>query len=161
MRSTGLTGRLLWLLVLWVGVPLAAQTTADRGAVRFMAGAAKLYLDEPWQSAWGGSVRLRAYKRLSVEPEFAFSPGSQYQQWTFVPNLVLDFGEPGRPVTPYVIGGVGYLHKLEKSIHYGSGGTAWNAGIGLRIRAGARAFVAPEFRLGYISRVSVSAGFSF
>jgi hypothetical protein len=55
-----------------------------------------------------GSVRLRVYKRLSAEPESAFSPGSLYQQWTFVPNLVLDFGEPGRRVTPYVIGGYSF-----------------------------------------------------
>ena len=144
-----------------MGAPLAAQTAADRGAVRFVAGVAKLYIDEPWQSAWGASLRLRAYQRLSVEPEFAFSPGSQFQRWSFVPNLVLDLREPDGRATPYVIGGVGYLHKLEKSIHHGSGGTAWNGGIGLRIRAGARAFVAPEFRLGYISRLVVSAGYSF
>jgi hypothetical protein len=142
-----------------MGAPLAAQTTADRGAVRFMAGAAKLYIDEPWQSVWGASVRLRVYKRLSLEPEFAFSPGSPYQQWTFVPNLVLDLGQPGRRVTPYVIGGVGYVHKVE--FRYESGGTAWNGGIGVRIRAGRRAFVAPEFRFGIITRVVVSAGYSF
>jgi len=161
MRNRLSIGILLLVLVPAIGAPLAAQTAADHGAVRFVAGAAKLYIDEPWQSAWGGSVRLRVYKRLSVEPELVFSPGSQYQQWSFVPNLVLDLREPDGRVTPYVIGGAGYLHKLAKSINYRSGGPAWNGGIGVRIRAGARAFVAPEFRLGYISRFVVSAGYSF
>jgi hypothetical protein len=142
-------------------MPVAAQSSDVRGAVRVTAGYAKLYLDEPWTFAAGGSMRLYVYKRLSVEPEFMAARLPRFKQWTFVPNVALDLADPGAKVTPYVIGGLGYFHELDKMINYTHGGLAWNGGIGARVRVGGRLFVAPEFRVGHISRVAVSFGYVF
>jgi hypothetical protein len=149
------------ILMLAAAVPVAAQSSEVHGAVRGTAGYAMLYLDEPWAFAAGGSMRLYVYKRLSVEPEFMMARLPLFKQWTFVPNVALDLADRGAKVTPYVIGGLGYFHELEKMINYSHGAVAWNGGIGVRVRAGGRLFVAPEFRVGHISRATVSVGYVF
>ncbi len=151
----------LLILTLAAAMPVAAQSSDVHGAVRGTAGYAMLYLDEPWAFAAGGSMRLYVYKRLSVEPEFMTARGPRFKQWTFVPNVALDLADPGAKVTPYVIGGLGYFHELDKMINYTRGELAWNGGIGVRVRAGGRLFVAPEFRVGHITRAAVSLGYVF
>jgi len=131
------------------------------GFVRATIGGAKQYLDEPWHFTGGGSLRFYVLKRFSVEPEFIVAPGPRFKQWTFVPNVALDLADPGNRVTPYVIGGIGYFHELDKSIDYKRSEMAWNGGIGVRLRLAGRTFVSPEFRVGHISRVAVSVGWMF
>ena len=142
-------------------MPVVAQSPDVRGAVRGTVGYGMLYLDEPWAFAAGGSMRLYVYKRLSVEPEFVTARGPRFKQWTFVPNVALDLADRGAKVTPYVIGGLGYFHELDKMINYTRSELAWNGGIGVRVRAGGRFFVAPEFRVGHITRATVSVGYVF
>ena len=141
------------------GRALAAQTAADGRRCASWRGWRSCVSMSPGRNPAGALRCGCACASVERRAGVAFSPGAQYRQVSFVPNLVLDLREPDGPATPYLIGGVGSLHRLEKSIHYRSGGTAWNGGVGVRIRAGTRAFVAPEFRLGYVSRLVVSAGY--
>lgn len=139
----------------------AKSGSSVRGLVRATVGGAMQYLDEPWHLTGGGSLRLYVFKRLSVEPEFMVAPGPRFKQWTFVPNVALDLADRGNRVTPYVIGGIGYFHELDKSINYERSEMAWNGGIGVRVRLVGRMFVSPELRVGHISRVAVGVGCIF
>lgn len=139
-----------------------AQTADSRGAVRATVGFVKKYLDEPMDFAAGGSVRVNLPRRFGVEPEFLVSRGSRFNQWSFVPNVTFDLTSPRGRVTPYVTGGVGYLHELDKSINYRRSDLTWNGGIGARVRLGGRLFAAPEFRLVDLApRVSLGLGYQF
>lgn len=58
-------------------------------------------------------------------------------------------------------GGVGYFHEVDKSIDYKRSELAWNGGIGLRVRLSERIFLAPEFRIGHLTRATISLGYLF
>ena len=141
--------------------PAAAQTSSVRGSVRVTAGWSMQYLDEPWHFAGGGSFRLYVSKRLSIEPEFITAPGPRFRQWTLVPNVAWDLAAPDNRITPYVIGGIGYFHELDKSINYKRSEMAWNGGVGVRVLLGGGAFFSPEFRIGHITRVAFGLGYLF
>ena len=137
------------------------QTPASRGAVRVTVGYGLYYLDEPWQPVFGGSVRFRVFRRFSVEPEFMWSHGPRFNEWTFLPNVVFDLRDLGEKVTSYVIGGVGYFRELDKSINLKGSEMAWNGGFGARVRLAGGLFVSPEFRLGSFMRAAVGIGYQF
>jgi hypothetical protein len=151
--------------LLLAALPLisTAQTYADRGAVRFSAGFSKLYLDEPSQFVWAASVRFRIAGRFSVEPEFVNTRGRRFNEWAVVPNLVVDLAAPGKRVTPYVIGGIGYRRQVDKSIAggYVSSGSTLNARFGVRVRIARGLFLSPELRVGKIGRVVAGLGATF
>ena len=149
-------------LALTVVTPVVAQTSDPRGAARVTVGLVKKYLDEPADFAAGGAIRVNLPRRFGVEPEFLVSRGSRFNQWSFVPNVTFDLsGSRGR-ITPYVTGGVGYLHELDKSINYKRGDLTWNGGIGARLRLGGMLFAAPEFRLVDLApRISIGLGYEF
>ena len=138
-----------------------AQTSDSRGAVRVTVGYSKQYLDEPWHPVIGGSVRLRLFSRLSVEPEFVSSRGPRFKQWTTIPNVVYDLSDPAERLSAYVIGGVGYFRELDKSIHYKRHEMAWSGGLGVRVRLRGGLFFSPEFRLGHITCAAVGIGYQF
>ena len=146
---------------LWCTRPVAAQLPTHRGSVRVVAGYALKYLDEPWEFALGGSASVCLSRRFSIQPEVVVSRGRRFNQWTFVPSIALDLRQPGKRVAPYVIGGVGYFHELDKSIHYKRSEMAWNGGVGARILIGGGAFLSPEFRVGHLSRVTIGVGYLF
>jgi hypothetical protein len=150
------------LAVFLIAAGAAAQTVSrpEGLSARFTAGMALQYPDEPWVRALGASVRIRLYRRFSLEPEFA-AAGSVYRQWTVIPNLVVDLRDRRQRVVPYLIGGAGYLHELDTRIHYERSDWIWNAGVGFRVRAGKRVFVSPEFRIGGLARAAVSIGYFF
>ena len=148
-------------LAMSCAVPARAQLADVHGAVRITAGTAMKYLDEPWEFAGGGSLRVYLARRLSVEPEITVSPGSRFKQWTFVPNIAFDLRHPGERLTPYVIGGIGYFHEIDKSISYKRSEMAWNGGVGLRARLTRRIFLSPEFRIGHLTRATISLGCLF
>lgn len=142
--------------------PALGQDASPRGAVQVMAGGLKKYLDEPMDFAAGGSVRVNLARRFALGPEVMVSRGSKFDQWAVVPNFTFDLRDPRERVTPCVTGGVGYLHELDKSIHYKRGDLTWNGGIGARLRLGGRLYAAPEFRLVDLApRVSVGLGYEF
>lgn len=159
-----MTARTFLLLSIVMGLSAvdgASQDPPVHGYVRATAGTAKQYLDEPWHYAFGGSVRAYLAGRWSVEPEFMAVPGERFRQWSFVPNVAYDLGERGARATPYLIGGIGYFHELDKSINYERNELAWNGGIGLRVRFAGRLFGAAEFRIGHLTRAAFSAGYLF
>lgn len=84
-------------------------------------------------------------KRASVR---AVSPGSEYERWYVVPNVLFDLRGPGRSVTPYAIGGIGYGREHDKHVTWHRDYTAWYGGIGARIALNERLSAEPQFRLG-------------
>jgi len=151
------------LTVLLIAAGAAVAQTADRPeglSARFTAGMALQYLDEPWVRALGASVRIPLHGRFSLEPEFA-AAGSVYRQWTVVPNLVVDLSDRRKRAVAYLIGGAGYLHELDTRMRYERQDWIWYAGVGVRVRAGKRVFVSPEFRIGGLVRAAVSIGYFF
>jgi hypothetical protein len=151
------------LTIFLIAAGVAFAQTADRPeglSARFTAGMALQYLDEPWVRALGASVRIPLHGRFSLEPEFAVA-GSVYRQWTVIPNLVVDLSDRRKRAVAYLIGGVGYFHELDTRIHYERDSWIWNAGVGVRVRAGKRVFVSPEFCVGDLARASVSIGYFF
>jgi hypothetical protein len=151
------------LTVLLIAAGTAVAQTADRPeslSARSTAGMTLQYLDEPWVRTVGASIRIPLRGRFSFEPEFA-AAGSVYRQWTVIPNLVVDLSDRRRRAVAYLIGGAGYFHELDTRIHYERQDWIWNAGVGVRIRAGKRVFVSPEFRIGGLARAAVSIGYFF
>lgn len=151
------------LTVLLIAAGAAVAQTAGRPeglSARFTAGMALQYLDEPWVRSLGASVRIPLHGRFSLEPEFA-ATGSVYRQWTVIPNLVVDLSDRRKRAVAYLIGGAGYFRELDTRIHYEREGGIWNAGVGVRVRAGKRVFVSPEFRVGDLARAAVSIGYFF
>ena len=152
---------LILTLMLACSAQAAAQTSVSRGYVRGTAGFTKLYLDEPSQFIGGGSFRVNFLKRFGAEPEFMATRGSRFSQWAVTPNLVVDLTDPERRATVYAIGGIGYVQELDKPIRYTRRSPAWSGGLGVRVFVGNRVFLAPEFRVGTMSRAVVSLGCTF
>ncbi len=151
------------LAVLLIAAGAVVAQTAGRPeglSARFTAGMALQYLDEPWVRTLGASVRIPLHGRFSLEPEFA-SAGSVYRQWTVIPNVVVDLSDRRKRAVAYLIGGAGYFHELDTRIQYERNDWIWHAGVGVRVRAGKRVFVSPEFRIGGLARAAVSIGYFF
>ena len=152
---------LILALVVACSAQATAQTSVNSGYVRATAGFTKLYLDEPSQFIGGGSFRANLLKRLGIEPELLATRGSRFAQWSVAPNLVVDLTDPDGRATAYVIGGIGYVQELDKSIRYTRRSLTWSGGIGVRVFVGDRVFFAPEFRVGTMSRAVVGLGYTF
>ncbi len=131
--------------------------------VQGTAGLTKVFLDEPAQITGGGSLRLYLTRRFSVGPEFLYSRGSDFEQLWFVPNVAFDLSGSRKRVTPYLIGGIGYLRCRDKRIDFTTNEVTGSAGIGVRILLSSRVFLSPELRLGSheFPRAVVSVGYSF
>jgi hypothetical protein len=160
MLKTVMIVTVMFMMAALCSTSLAAQDTGGASA-RLILGTGILYLDEPAQFLGGGSIRIPMVKRLGAEPEFVVVPGSRFTQWTLMPNVSLDLRGPGRAVIPYVIGGLGYLHELDKAIEYERSDWAFHGGVGARIVAGKGLFIAPEFRIGHDIRIVVGLGYLF
>jgi hypothetical protein len=74
---------------------------------------------------------------------------------------VVDLMDRRKRAVAYLIGGVGYFHELDTRIDYKRQDWIWNAGVGIRVRAGTHVFVSPEFRIGGMARAAVSIGYFF
>jgi hypothetical protein len=82
-------------------------------------------------------------------------------------NVAFDFIGPrpdGRaPIVPYVLAGAGLFRHYDRFLDrsFASSEGAFTGGGGVRIAVGRRAYIAPEFRVGWElhSRVSVTIGF--
>ena len=152
---TGLAWRLTFIAVIIIQteVPSFAQSGASQSApcrpsVRAAAGMLQPYLDEPWQFIGGGSVRACVTERISVEPEISVSPGSQFDRWTIVPNVLFDLRKPGGTIMPYAIFGAGYGSESDNRFGFRRSYMVWYGGIGVRVSSNGHLFVAPEFRIG-------------
>lgn len=112
----------------------------------------------------GGSLRVYLRQRFGVEPEFLYMRHSEADQdFTFIPNFVLDLVGEGKRVVPYISGGIGILLHRDEFRGRASWGTWWTAGGGIGVKAflTERLFVSPEFRLGWepFLRVTGSIGY--
>jgi len=115
---------------------------------------------------FGGGVRWLVTPRLAIGPELVYMIGPGSDRDLFVTgNATFDLRSSGSAppaVTPYLVFGGGWMHSR---IDVGTGRYTYNegaatAGIGLRITAGDRWFIAPEYRVGWEPhyRIGVQVG---
>jgi hypothetical protein len=106
----------------------------------------------------GGSARIRIFRGLGLEPELTYMYRSQQDRdFILVPNLIWEFRRKDR-VVPYLIGGFGLLHHLERSGNYEMSGDFRVAhfGFGTKIFLNRRLFVAPEVRIGWEPHIRIA-----
>ncbi len=122
-------------------------------------------------NAWdlGTSIRLRAWRRLSVESEFAY----YYAPYTdragvkrsdrvtsFFVTGVYDFGDYRNGTTSYVRGGIGSFFDNDLI-------PAYRIGLGVRVPVSRRVFFSSEFQSditldgSYVPAVIVGFGYGF
>jgi hypothetical protein len=149
-------------LLLFLAWPALAETPGTV-EVKGSAGYAG-FEDEDNHFHLGGAARFYLTRRFSVEPEVQYLRGTnRHSDILIVPNWNWDFRE-GR-VVPYVTGGFGWLQssfgQFRPTFRSREGFLQFGAGV--KIRAGERWFVAPEFRLGteLHARVGVAIGYRF
>lgn len=113
---------------------------------------------------FAGSARLYLTRRLSIEPEVQYLRQSpEHYDAVFLPSVNWDF-RTGR-VVPYVTGGAGLLHSVNRNEFSSFSSTEGflSAGFGVRIYLNDGWFVAPEARVGtdFHGRASVGLGYSY
>jgi hypothetical protein len=158
------------VLVLCVGLAAtaAAQTERPAPVVEFSLGFAAFVDESPiGHTLVGAGARYYLTRRVSVGPEIVYMKGPGDDRDLFVTgNVTFDFVGP-RPdgqarVVPYVLAGGGLFRHTNRFLFESFSSTegAFTGGGGVRIAVGRRAYVAPEFRLGWElhSRVSVTVG---
>ena len=127
--------------------PGFAHAQRNAPELRFSAGYAKIYLDEPGELAVGGSARFYLTERFGVQPEYFSVRGSRFEQRIFLPNLVFDLAKSSDRVVPYVIGAVGIVRDRDKSINYNNTKHMTGGGIGARFSLPRNFFFSTEVRL--------------
>lgn len=147
--------------------PLKAQV-ADRVELKAVVGTTG-FLDSPtdYHFAVGGAVRLPLFRALSIEPEFLYlRESSQHDDLAFQAAAVWEFRR-GTDVRPYLVAGAGVLHSRFEfpgalREHFSSNEFTGGGGGGVRIRAGRRWWISPEFRLGWepLIRATVAVGYT-
>jgi hypothetical protein len=121
--------------------------------------------DEDTHAHFGGSVRYYVTPRFSVEPEFQYLRGTnRHSDLLLVPNFNWDFRAAGR-VIPYLTIGFGWSRSSFGQFRptFINSEGFFQGGAGVKIRAGERWFIAPEFRLGteLHARVGAAIGYTF
>ena len=149
--------RLILFLACVAGLarPALAQSARPAPIVEFHAGYGG-FIDESWikRLIVGGAARVFVSPRVAVGPEFLYMHGSGGEyDWTLTGNVSFDFWREtaSRPVTPYIVGGGGLLNQRTQvgTGPYTSKDATFSGGVGARIALGRRAFIAPEFRMGF------------
>lgn len=140
--------------MLWAG-PLAAQQEDVRGLAEAGGGSASFVDNSPIRhGVVQGSGRVYVSSRVAVGPEFTYmrGPGAD-RKWFLTGNATIDLLPPAHRATvrPYVIAGGGVTHMMTRvgTGPYSSDEGTFTAGVGARIAAAPRWYVAPEFRLGW------------
>ncbi len=113
----------------------------------------------------GGSVRKYVSPRVAVEPEFLYIRHNEYRKdFVLQGNVIRDVAGNDR-FRPYLVGGIGIVHRRKKSPgaqrpFFAYNGLTAGGGAGVRIRAGDRLVVSPEFRVGFetLFRATVAIG---
>ena len=135
------------------------------------------FIDEVWDHfpTVGGGARFFVTPRVAIGPEVTYLTGAgdslDASHLTVTGNLTFDFVREtaGRRVVPYLAVGGGFIRQ-RTLVGSGPGSTTLqpyttsegtvSGGAGVRFALGPRAFIAPEFRLGWEpeSRVTVMIG---
>lgn len=168
--------RMLTLVVCLIGMvqPAVAQ---DRPSpiVEAVVGRSS-FIDEVWDhfTTIGAGARFFVTPRVAIGPEIAYLRGeferTDSSNITVTGNITFDLVHDGSPVVPYLVAGGGFIRQ-STLVGSGPGSTTlqtfsssegtFSGGAGARIALGSRAFIAPEFRLGWepTMRVAVMIGF--
>jgi len=153
-------------IVLAVAVSAAAQSARPAPILEAHTGYAG-FIDEVWikRAIVGGAGRWFVSPRVAIGPEFLYLHGRNGEHdWTLTGNVSFDFWRESelRPVTPYLIAGGGLLSQTDivGTGPFTSKDPTFSGGVGARIRLGRRAYIAPEFRMGFepTVRIGVTVG---
>ena len=154
--------RIALVISLLYPVAVNGQTEPPSPEVKAIAGYSKVFLDETGHFAVGGSMQFYLTRRFGIEPEFLYMRGSEFEEWSFVPNLVYHFTDPEDRASPYLTGGAGFLRCYQKSIDFSTNELTANAGLGVKLSLSKRFFISPEIRFGThaFPRATVRIGYS-
>ena len=147
------------LLIVLMGLRLEAQPRYAE--LRFHVGTGAFY-DSSKQLSAGSSYRHYFGERgWAIEPEYSLMTERGHQDHMLVLNAVKDLTLPSRKAVLYMIMGAGvYFHRTPYAVE--RFGTAMNLGwgMGLKVWAGDRFFIAPQFRIGEPLKLSINFGFA-
>ena len=149
------------LLMVLMGLRLEAQPRYAE--LRFHVGTGAFY-DSSKQLSAGSSYRHYFGERgWAIEPEYSLMTERGHQDHMLVLNAVKDLTLPSRKAVLYMIMGAGvYFHRKDTPYAVERSGTAMNLGwgMGLKVWAGERFFIAPQFRMGEPFKLSINFGFA-
>ena len=150
------------LLMVLMGLRLEAQSRDAEP--RFHVGTGAFY-DSSQQLSAGASYRHYFGERgWAVEPEYSLMTERGHQDHILALNAVKDLTLPSRKAVLYTIMGAGvYFHRKDTPYAVERSGTAVNFGwgMGLKVWAGDRFFISPQFRIGEPSmKFSINFGFA-
>ncbi len=155
-----------FVLTVVVAAPAAAQDRPQ--PILEAAGGYAGFIDESMinHAIVGVSARVYVTRRIAIGPEVTYmrGPGDD-RDWFLTGNATIDLRveRDRRPrVVPYVVASAGLFWNTDRvgtGLYTATSG-AVSGGIGARISAGNRWFVAPEVRLGFepVLRVGVTIG---
>ena len=124
----------------------------------------------------GGSIRIYATRRISLEPEFLYMRNSPNDQdYLTQVSVAYDLAGSGKKFVPYLVAGAGVLRHRSESFgsDFDTGqprvfdtsytSFAVSAGGGVKMFLTKALFIAPEARVGYQPslRATVSVGYVF
>ena len=152
---------ILALLMALTGLHLRAQPRNSE--LRFHVGSGA-FNESSQQLAVGSSYRHYFGERgWAIEPEYSLMTEQGHQDHMLVLNAVKDLTLPSRRAVLYTVMGAGvYFHRKDTPYALERSATAMNFGwgMGLKVWAGDRFFIAPQFRIGEPMKVSVNFGFA-
>jgi len=111
----------------------------------------------------GAGARVYVTRRIAIGPEVTFMRGPDVDRdWVLTGNATIDLlaERDRRPrAVPYVVASAGLLVNTDRvgTGLYTARGRTLTGGLGVRIKAGDRVFIAPEFRIGFEPTIRVGA----
>ena len=153
---------ILALLMVLMGLHLEAQPRDAE--LRFHVGTGAFY-DSSKQLSAGSSYRHYFGERgWAIEPEYSLMTEKSHQDHMLVLNVVKDLTLPSKKAVLYTIMGAGvYFHRKGTPYAVERSWTAMNFGwgMGLKVWAGDRFFISPQFRIGEpFMKLSINFGFA-
>ena len=144
-----------------MGLRLEAQPRPAE--LHFHVGTGAFY-DSSKQLSVGTSYRHYFGERgWAIEPEYSLMTERGHQDHMLVLNAVKDLTRPSRKAVLYMLMGAGiYFHRKDVPYRLERSGTGINLGwgMGLKVWASDRFFIAPQFRIGEPFKFSINFGFA-
>ena len=132
---------------------LPAQTRPDE--LRFHVGTATFFEAEQHVTL-GGSYRMYLGRRgWGIEPEFSAMIEPDHSDNVMALSVVKDLSRPAAKRIWYIIMGGGINHQRgDRSSRTGLAALSW--GVGMKMRAGRRWYIAPQTRIGFEPNIRFS-----
>ena len=150
------------IALLMVLMALRLEAQPRDAELRFHVGTGAFY-DSSKQLSAGASYRHYFGQRgWAIEPEYSLMTERGHQDHMLVLNAVKDLTLPSRKAVLYMLMGAGvYFHREDTPYAVERSGTGINLGwgMGLKVWAGDRFFLAPQFRIGEPLKLSINFGF--